>query len=351
MSFACARAGGSMDGRAAVRPGRGAVAVGRSWAVGVPVAVLATAAGLMSPVVASARGRGHGSAGGRVIHACYKTGSGALRLAGRGGCKHGEVALQWSVRGPAGPAGAAGATGPEGRQGATGATGITGATGGLGPQGTAGAAGPTGPAGATGATGVTGATGASGATGATGPAGATGLTGPTGQTGAAGTTGAGTTGPTGPTGATGRAGPTGTTGEAGKTSVEGPLASGQSESGFWALATPGQGGIERPVAGSISFQIPLAEALEGSHVVYLKPGEKSTGKCEGSATEPTAASGYLCVYAGHEEAEGGEQESGIQNASGAAGASTRGAFVIFTSARSEFTTKAIVVGSWAVTAK
>jgi hypothetical protein len=113
-----------------------------------------------------------------VIHGCYKTVNGQLRVidtaGGKKGCLPSETALNWNQTGPTGPTGATGATGAKG---ATGATGPTGATGQTGATGATGATGPTG------ATGV-GSTGPTGATGATGPAGptfvASGLVGPDG---------------------------------------------------------------------------------------------------------------------------------------------------------------------------
>ena len=109
-----------------------------------------------------------------VIHACYNSDSGALRVFGKSKdlqqCNASEKALDWSQTGATGQIGATGPTGPSGSIGATGATGPTGATG----------------QGATGATGPTGATGQTGATGATGPSGpvfATGLVAPNGAVG------------------------------------------------------------------------------------------------------------------------------------------------------------------------
>jgi hypothetical protein len=49
-----------------------------------------------------------------VIHACYKTQNGQLRVIDAGGCKPSETALSWSQvgqQGPPGPAGPSGALG------------------------------------------------------------------------------------------------------------------------------------------------------------------------------------------------------------------------------------------------
>jgi len=55
------------------------------------------------------------------INGCYKKNSGKLRVIDteRGGsCRHGEVAISWSERGPAGPPGPPGPPGPQGPPGA-----------------------------------------------------------------------------------------------------------------------------------------------------------------------------------------------------------------------------------------
>lgn len=68
-----------------------------------------------------------------VIHGCYSRSGGNVRVIDDSvtGCKTGETALAWSVRGPQGPQGPAG---PKGDTGATGATGDTGPTGPRGPS-------------------------------------------------------------------------------------------------------------------------------------------------------------------------------------------------------------------------
>jgi len=83
-----------------------------------------------------------------VIHACYNTNNGAVRVVGSGGCRNDEAPLTWNQTGPPGLAGAAGAAGPAGPAGPTGAPGAAGTPGAQGPEG------PVGPAGPPGATGV-----------------------------------------------------------------------------------------------------------------------------------------------------------------------------------------------------
>ncbi len=93
--------------------------------------------------------------GGGVIHGCYKSQNGQLRLIdpATDSCRPSETAISWSQTGPQGPPGP---TGPAGPQGPTGPAGPQGPTGPAGPQG------PTGPQGPKGDTGPTGPTGPQG---------------------------------------------------------------------------------------------------------------------------------------------------------------------------------------------
>jgi hypothetical protein len=231
--------------------------------------------------------------------------------------------------GPQGPKGDKGATGPAGAsvtgpKGATGAAStVPGPTGATGPQGATGAGTP----GATGATGPTGEKGATGfAEGPTGPEGPTGAEGPTGPQGPVGNQGP--VGPTGPEGLTGPEGPTGPPGGAtGPTGATGPsveggcgegeaiieieengtivcgeaggfadtLPSGKTETGVWGfnaseLSAKEEGG-ERKVFGLVSFNIPLEAALSPLKIKF-----EGDANCTGTASAPSAAQGYLCIY-------------------------------------------------------
>jgi hypothetical protein len=65
-----------------------------------------------------------------VIHTCFRTSNGALRVVRAGArCGRHERALAFDQRGPVGRRGATGAPGPKGKPGATGRTGRTGAAG------------------------------------------------------------------------------------------------------------------------------------------------------------------------------------------------------------------------------
>jgi hypothetical protein len=82
-----------------------------------------------------------------VIHACFDSKSGALRVldAPSHSCTKFETSIDWNQHGLAGPAGA---PGPAGATGASGPPGPTGPAGANGTPGPAGPAGPQGPAGA-----------------------------------------------------------------------------------------------------------------------------------------------------------------------------------------------------------
>jgi hypothetical protein len=123
-----------------------------------------------------------------VINACVRQSNGSVRIVSPAiACNSSEVAVTWSITGPAGPQGPAGAMGPSGAQGPAGPAGLPGPAG---PSGAAGAQGPAGPAGPTGLTGATGATGAQGPVGSQGEQGAQGPPGPQGEAGVDGAPGA-----------------------------------------------------------------------------------------------------------------------------------------------------------------
>jgi hypothetical protein len=221
-----------------------------------------------------------------------------------------------------------------------------------GPAGSPGGQGPIGPAGAAGAKGDPGTNGTNGAAGATGATGATGAAGATGATGAKGVTGT-----TGPTGVTGTAGATGATGPVGPT-----LPPGVTETGAWSVV--GEGDIEVeieeevfgpvPAGGSrqalapISFSFPLASELSGSNTI-LEPAGYTGGdeNCPGTAKEPKAKQGFLCVYVA--ATLGGSMPEAFIVKAGTfldVGASKTGAFLYST----EFQNVGWAKGTWAVTA-
>jgi hypothetical protein len=129
--------------------------------------------------------------------------------------------------------------------------------------------------------------GKAGAPGSAGPAGAVGPAGPQGPAGSNGIPGA-----PGKEGAPGKNGENGKNGTTGFTEFLPPE---KTEKGLWTLVVPVPNpSFAGPLArASISFVIPL-EAEPSAH--FLKPGEGETAECPGTAANPQAAPGDLCVY-------------------------------------------------------
>lgn len=111
-------------------------------------------------------------------------------------------------------------------------------------------------------------------------------------------------GPAGPAGPAGAPGPQGPQGPAGSNaSFPGTLPSGQTLKGTYAAEGTSNGNLAAPtgqgVAASISFTIPLASApqvgmvREAALLEFLDP---SAARCPGSAANPQAAPGELCIY-------------------------------------------------------
>jgi hypothetical protein len=115
-------------------------------------------------------------------------------------------------------------------------------------------------------------------------------------------------GPAGAKGDTGAPGPKGDTGSPGPEGPEGSpwttggtLPPGQTETGVTGGQLPASAFLEVP----ISFPIPLATELDGSHVLVKAVGfEGDAGEpCPGKAEEPAAAQGYFCLYLTIQETE------------------------------------------------
>ena len=221
-----------------------------------------------------------------------------------------------------------------------------------------------------GKTGPRGPAGPKGATGATGPAGPTGAAGPAGPVGPAGPAGAaGTDGTKGKKGANGKAGPEGPEGPAGKEgspwTAGGTLPAGSTETGAWYVEFPTKTEAETFEATAISFPIPLAKT---THAVYVSL-KKQTGKeveadctveeegkkVEGSAEDPVAQPGNLCLYEGHASPSSGRTpfvESFLRPGQTEEGfeAGTSGVVAEVTFPEGEAPEAAKIYGSWAVTA-
>jgi hypothetical protein len=188
--------------------------------------------------------------------------------------------------------------------------------------------------------------------GAQGPAGPAGVAGPAGGKGDPGTAGT-----NGADGAPGEKGSKGDPGEPSETGFATELPPGETESGTWGFGSltkeqeEGNYALYQP----ISFPTPLPQG-EGSAaggeanevaIEFRETEAAPTANCPGSASEPRAAEGVLCVYesfgfgwtfTASVEPESGENE---------AGAGRRGALLYFTNLK-EF---GFGGGTWAVTAR
>ncbi len=213
----------------------------------------------------------------------------------------------------------------------------------------------------------------SSAKGKPGPRGKPGKPGPAGPQGPAGPAGpAGPPGPQGPKGDKGDTGPKGEKGEKGPKgdkgtegdpwSVGGVLPTGKTETGAWAFGPVAEGGLGgfKINRVPISFNIPLNASLDEAHVHFINSaGEEITGldadgtapstPCTGSAANPTAPAGHLCVYTGGLFTEPKLSNSRIKQLDELAqsGASTAGAVLEFIHVN-EFDSG---YGAWAVTAE
>jgi hypothetical protein len=95
----------------------------------------------------------------------------------------------------------------------------------------------------------------------------------------------------------------------GETGFTDTLPSGKTETGTWALGTD-----DNPSIVALTFNIPLEEAPTAMHYVSAEDGKEiifdpvaeeikhvTAVHCHGSADEPTAPAGELCIYAIEEE--------------------------------------------------
>lgn len=145
-------------------------------------------------------------------------------------------------------------------------------------------------------------------------------------------------GPAGTTGSTGATGAPGATGATGAVALE--LPSGKTETGVFFAESTATTSAELASA-SVSFAVALATAPTPTLVTA-----GTTANCQGSATDPAAAPGYLCVYVG---ASTNVATSGIYNPYGgnAGSASVYGAGIVIDSAGAG---NFYADGTWAVTA-
>jgi len=193
-----------------------------------------------------------------------------------------------------------------------------------------------GPAGKNGANGSNGGNGAAGVKGETGPQGSK-----------------GETGPQGPKGETGPQGPQGAQGPPGTTGFTETLPPGKAETGVWGMtkltANPGTGGVKIP----ISFAIPLTTPLGETSVHLIEEGEEGAphkGCGGGTAEEPTAEPGNLCVYIGFQNKAPKEAFAIADPGTGELGAGGTGA-VLTSSGGPAFEAGSFAQGVWVVRAE
>ena len=104
-------------------------------------------------------------------------------------------------------------------------------------------------------------------------------------------------GPQGPVGPQGPAGPAGSQGVAGSPwTAGGTLPKGATETGAWAVQANSGGGA----IATLTFGIPLTSALSEANIKLVQAGQTGGSGCTGgTAANPKADSGFLCVYIGN----------------------------------------------------
>lgn len=130
----------------------------------------------------------------------------------------------------------------------------------------------------------------------------------------------------------------------------GTLPAGATETGSWLVS----GNAASCVSGcnfltELSFPIPLSEGLTASQVKFQPDGAEPTTECPGSASEPKAGSGFLCIYEGETPEEAGEILTAlvVKPYKQEPGAGTTGGFLVVV-VQSEAESIGIG-GTWAVT--
>ncbi len=172
-------------------------------------------------------------------------------------------------------------------------------------------------------------------------------------------------GPVGPPGPQGPSGSQGAKGDAGSTGPAGPLLEtlpkGQTLKGNWGVGG-GFNVTETWASATISFPFPLASAPTLVYVFQQSPGggiggasssagflseAQTDALCPGTAADPKATAGNLCMYTSQETLQGGSSEPPFSTGQlGSVDVPTKfGANVMFV-----FKEQGTAVGSWAVMA-
>lgn len=138
----------------------------------------------------------------------------------------------------------------------------------------------------------------------------------------------------------------------------GTLPTGATETGAWGLTTTVAASPklfppifeEHVQTVPISFPVPLSATPAESHMIYVPVGDTTTNHCSatapngpgGTAANPKADSGYLCVYA--KELLQGSPAPNTSLGNGFSGVAPSGATLLMT-----ITGDTFAIGSWAVT--
>jgi hypothetical protein len=158
----------------------------------------------------------------------------------------------------------------------------------------------------------------------------------------------------------------GANGTPGTTGFTETLPSGKTLKGEWALvtSTPEKTVFEVP-GDAVSFNIPLAKApavhyINPSAMELTATGEQKSTACLGTAAEPTATAGNLCVYAAKESVStqrrrqrilaGMEMGVSVSDIASHGGPNTASTYGFVVQAVSLESSNAFAAGSWAVTA-
>jgi hypothetical protein len=139
-------------------------------------------------------------------------------------------------------------------------------------------------------------------------------------------------------GATGAKGDKGDKGDPGQNfDANVNLGSGKSESGVYGVGGSATNGY---MVTGIQFRLPLAAALDSSHVQFHQSATAFTAQCPAAGQ---AAAGYLCVY---EDTQNNRSSPVVDKSTGFGGTDASG-FMIFMNSTGTF---AFSYGSWTVTA-
>lgn len=127
-------------------------------------------------------------------------------------------------------------------------------------------------------------------------------------------------------------------------SSAGTLASGKTETGVYSVDFDASAATE-PDTGAITFPFALAAPLTGEE--WIAANATSDQNCPGSAADPQAAAGYLCVY---ESAKQNVATRCVADLTGSCIAASKFAYGALPTITAASPGRADSVGTWAVTA-